>query len=209
MPVENVVRLQSGQKLVLATHNAGKVREFQRMMGEEVHIVSAEELGLAEPEETGTTFVDNALLKAKAAATASGLVSMADDSGLAVAGLGGEPGIYSARWAGPGKDYAQAFARIADELAGRHVKAPFNAAFVCVLAVVTPDGDQLVAEGRVDGTLVFPPRGEAGFGYDSIFVPEGAEKTFAEMAPDDKAAYSHRARAWRIMAPQLMPEVGQ
>jgi len=188
-------------KLVIASHNAGKVREIAELLAPfGVAVVSAGELGLDEPEETGATFAANAALKARAAALESGLPALADDSGLAVHALGGAPGIQSARWAETvaGRDFRAAMERVEAELAGR---ADRTAHFVCVLALAWPDGHVETFEGRVDGTLVWPPRGEKGFGYDPVFRPDGHEITFGEMDPDDKHAISHRADAFaRLVA---------
>jgi len=188
-------------KLVIASHNAGKVREIAELLAPfGVAVVSAGELGLDEPEETGATFAANAELKARAAALESDLPALADDSGLAVHALGGAPGIQSARWAETvaGRDFRAAMERVEAELAGR---ADRTAHFVCVLALAWPDGHVETFEGRVDGTLVWPPRGEKGFGYDPVFRPDGHEITFGEMDPDDKHAISHRADAFaRLVA---------
>ncbi|MGE0714605.1 MAG: RdgB/HAM1 family non-canonical purine NTP pyrophosphatase [Alphaproteobacteria bacterium] len=187
----------AGGRLVVATHNPGKVREIAELLAPwRVEAVSAGALGLPEPEETGTTFAENAVLKARAAAEASGLPSLADDSGLSVTALGGEPGIYSARWAGPAKDFAAAMAAVERRLAG---SADRRARFVSVLALAWPDGQIETFEGSVDGTIVHPPRGDRGFGYDPIFLPDGATETFGEMAAEAKHAVSHRARAFRAM----------
>ena len=187
--------LDAGQKLVVATHNPGKARELAEILENRFVLVTAGELGLPEPEETEGTFTGNALLKARAAAEASGLVALADDSGLSVAALDGAPGIYSARWAGPGKDFAVAIKKVEERLeeAGG---GDFSAWFTCALAVAWPDGPAVVVEGRVDGALTFPPRGDLGFGYDPIFLPEGLAQTFGEMAPLQKDGMSHRARAF-------------
>nr|WP_196242421.1 RdgB/HAM1 family non-canonical purine NTP pyrophosphatase [Azospirillum oleiclasticum] len=180
--------------MVIATHNPGKLREIAELLGAWVPAIqSAGELGLPEPEETGDTFIANAELKARAAA-AAGHIALADDSGLAVTALGGDPGIYSARWAGPGKDFTAAMRRVEDGLAGR---ADRSAHFVCALSLAWPDGHVETVEGRCDGTLVWPPRGDKGFGYDPIFVPEGFDITFGEMDPAAKHAMSHRADAFR------------
>ena len=189
------LKLEAGSWLVVATHNPGKARELAEILEGRFTLVAAGELGLPEPDETETTFVGNALLKARAAAEASGLIALADDSGLSVTALDGAPGIYSARWAGPDKDFSLAMAKVAERLeeAGSQ---DFSAWFTCALAVAWPDGPAVVVEGRVDGTLTFPPRGELGFGYDPIFVPEGLTQTFGEMAPLAKDAMSHRARAF-------------
>ena len=184
----------TGGRLAIATHNPGKLVEIAELLRPYgVETVGAAALGLAEPEETGTTFEANAELKALAAARASGLPALADDSGLAVAALDGAPGIHSARWAGPKKDFAAAMARVERELAG---KADRRATFVAVLALAWPDGHVELFRGEVRGTLVFPPRGTHGFGYDPVFVPEGGKETFGEMAPAAKHAISHRARAF-------------
>jgi XTP/dITP diphosphohydrolase len=183
--------------LVIASHNPGKVREIAALLdGHGLDVVSARELDLPEPEETGTTFVMNAELKARAAADLSGLPALADDSGLCVEALGGEPGIFSARWAGEGKDFDVAMRRIEEKLAAID-DAPRTAHFVCALALAWPDGHVEWFEGRVDGTLVSPPRGTKGFGYDPMFVPLGRDETFGEMDQDDKHAISHRADAFR------------
>lgn len=181
--------------LVIATHNPGKVKEIAALIGDVFDdIKTAGELGLPEPEETGSTFAENALLKARAAAKGSGKLALADDSGLAVTALGGAPGIYSARWAGPEKDFAMAMNTVNESLNEFEDK---SAAFVCVLALVWPDGREEVFEGRVEGQIVWPPRGDKGFGYDPIFVPEGQQRTFAEVEPDYKHQISHRARAFK------------
>lgn len=185
-----------GKELVIATHNSGKAREISALLAPYVEtFYTAGELGLDEPEETGETFHENAELKAKAAALASGKPALADDSGLSVAALGGDPGIYSARWAGPEKDFALAMRKVKQALEDLGTK-DYSAAFICVLALAQPDGFVESFEGRIEGTLVFPPRGEKGFGYDPIFVPEGYDVTFAQMEPNQKHEISHRARAF-------------
>ncbi len=200
-------------RLVIATHNAGKLREFETLLAPYgVDLVSAGALGLPEPEETGDTFVANALLKAVAAATAAGLPALADDSGLCVDALGGDPGIYSARWAGKPADFGAAMARIEALLAERGATAPAarRAHFTAALALVWPDGGQEIVEGQVEGTLV-APRGSLGFGYDPMFVPDGHARTFGEMSADEKhglpadgsTALSHRARAFQALARRL------
>ncbi|MCR6629607.1 MAG: RdgB/HAM1 family non-canonical purine NTP pyrophosphatase [Magnetospirillum sp.] len=182
-------------RLVIASHNAGKVREIGELLAPfGVEVVSAGALGLPEPEETGATFVANAELKAHAAAKAANLPALADDSGLAVDGLGGDPGIYSARWAGPAKDFAAAMALVNDKLGASPDRA---ARFVCALALAWPDGHCETFEGVVDGDLVWPPRGSAGFGYDPMFQPRGHAITFGEMDPGKKHEISHRADAFR------------
>ena len=184
----------TGGRLAIATHNAGKLVEIAELLRPyRIETVGAGALGLPEPEETGTTFEANARLKAEAAARASSLPALADDSGLAVAALGGAPGIYSARWAGPKKDFVAAMQRVERELAN---KPDRRAAFVAALALAWPDGHVEIFRGEVHGTLVFPPRGTHGFGYDPIFVPEGGHETFGEMTPAAKHAISHRARAF-------------
>lgn len=192
-------RLTRGTKLVVASHNPGKVWEINQLIAPfGLAAVSAGELGLAEPEETETTFAGNALLKARAAADGSGLPALADDSGLQVDVLGGEPGIYSARWAGPTKDFGIAMSKLADavqEQDGWVAPGP-KANFISVLCVAWPDGEHRLFEGRVDGHLVWPARGGNGFGYDPMFVAEGAAQTFGEMEPKDKYAISHRTRAF-------------
>jgi len=185
----------TGGRLVVASHNPGKVREIGELLAPfKAEVISAGELSLPEPEETEATFIGNAKLKAVAAAKTSGLVALADDSGLAVAALNGAPGIYSARWAGPTKDFSLAMARVEKELAG---KTDRTAKFVCALALCWPDGHCEAFEGEVHGALTFPARGEKGFGYDPIFIPAGFSITFAEMEPAAKHAMSHRAHAFK------------
>ena len=193
-------------RLVAATHNAGKLAEIGDLLGPHgVEIVGAGALGLPEPEETGDTFTANALLKARAGTLGSSLPALADDSGLCVVALDDAPGIYSARWAGDGRDFAEAMARIQRELAARDAPAPWRAYFISVLALAWPDGHVETFEGRVDGHLVFPPRGTAGFGYDPIFIPDGHARSFGEMTAHEKhgipsdgsLALSHRARAFQ------------
>ena len=199
-------------RIVAATHNSGKLREIRELLAPHgVEAVGAAELGLAEPEETGATFRDNAAIKAEAAARASGEVALADDSGLCVAALADAPGIYSARWAGGSKDFAGAMARVEQELLASGAPRPWRAHFVSVLALAWPDGRIETFEGRVDGDLVFPPRGAAGFGYDPIFKPDGHDRTFGEMNSEEKhgvpadgsLALSHRARAFQNFAKAL------
>ena len=181
-------------RLVLATHNAHKAGEIGVLLKPcGIAVVSAGELGLPEPEETGSTFAENAALKALLAAQESRLPALADDSGLSVKALNGDPGIYSARWAGPGKDFKAAMKKVNDAL-GDHQDR--SAAFVCTLAIAWPDGGCEFFEGRVEGTLVWPPRGDAGFGYDPMFVPDHETRTFGEMTPEEKQAVSHRTRAF-------------
>lgn len=181
-------------KLVIASHNAGKVREIAELLSPYgVEVISAGDLGLAEPEETGTTFIDNALLKAQAAAEAAKLPALADDSGLAVTALDGAPGIYSARWAGADKNFGAAMEKVEELLRGSEDR---SAKFVCALALAWPDGHADVFEGTVHGEITWPPRGDKGFGYDPIFTADGEDITFAEMEPARKHALSHRADAF-------------
>ena len=197
-------RLEAG-RLVIASHNAGKVREIGDLVAPfGLDVVAAGALGLGEPEENGATFRDNALIKAKAAAQAAGLPALADDSGLVVPALDGAPGVLSARWAGPEKDFALAMRRVEDALAGKDDR---RACFVCALALAWPDGHHEIFEGVVDGRLVWPPRGSNGFGYDPIFVADGDNRTFGEIEPEEKHRISHRAQAFRQMvAACLAPE---
>lgn len=189
------LKLEPGTRLVVATHNPGKARELAEILEGRFQLVAAGELGLPEPEETEQTFQGNALLKARAAAEASGLIALADDSGLSVKALDGAPGIYSARWAGPSKDFGLAMKKVEERL--EEVGAEdFSAWFTSSLAVAWPGGPAVVVEGRVDGVLTFPPRGDKGFGYDPIFIPEGFSQTFGEMEPAAKDGMSHRARAF-------------
>ncbi|WP_448191785.1 RdgB/HAM1 family non-canonical purine NTP pyrophosphatase [Azospirillum sp. sgz301742] len=184
----------TGDTLVIATHNPGKVREIADLLRPYAkNFASSIDLGLPEPEETGSTFVANAELKALAAAKA-GHIALADDSGLVVPALGGDPGIYSARWAGPTKDFRVAMQKVEDGLAG---KSDRSAYFVCALSLAWPDGHVETVEGRCHGTLVWPARGEKGFGYDPIFIPNGYGITFGEMDPAKKHEMSHRADAFR------------
>lgn len=194
--------LEPGTKIVVATHNPGKVRELGLLLEARFNLVSAGELGLPEPEETEVSFVGNALLKARLAADASGLIALSDDSGLSVTALGGEPGIYSARWAGPGKDFYEAMAKVEGRMQESEDKST-HAWFTCALAVAWPHGPAFVVEGRVDGNLTFPPRGLHGFGYDPIFVPEGHQMTFGEMDPKAKDDMSHRMRAFDLLKAAL------
>ena len=202
-----MARRLAAARLIVASHNAGKAREIAallRPLG--IEAVGAAALGLAEPEETGVTFGANAALKARAAAAASGEPALADDSGLVVPALDGAPGIYSARWAGPGQDFRVAMARIETELAARGCEPVGTAAyFVCALSLGWPDGHCETVEGRVDGTLAFPPRGRHGFGYDPIFVPDGHARSFGEMVPEEKQPLTHRARAFEQLSAALGP----
>jgi XTP/dITP diphosphohydrolase len=197
-------------QIVAATHNKGKLAEFRDLLEPHgIEVVGAGALGLSEPEETGDTFIANALIKARAATEAAGMISLADDSGICVVALDGAPGIYSARWAGGGgKDFAPAMARIARELGARGAVQPWRAYFISVLALAWPDGHVETFEGRVDGDLTYPPRGTAGFGYDPMFIPDGHSRTFGEMTAAEKhglpadgsLALSHRARAFQLLA---------
>jgi XTP/dITP diphosphohydrolase len=195
--------MKSGAELVVASHNPGKVREIFELLAPLSFVVKgAAELGLSEPEETGTTFAENAVLKARAAAEATGLLSLSDDSGLVVFALNGAPGIYSARWAGEKKDFAQAMARVESEL--REISTnDYAAKFVCALSLAQPNGETQVFEGEVHGQLTFPPRGTKGFGYDPIFIADGMHETFGEIEPSHKHAISHRARAFAKLANSL------
>lgn len=209
-------RIGSGT-LVIATHNAGKLKEIGALLEPYgVKCISAGSLGLPEPKETGTTFVQNALLKACAAAEASGLAALADDSGLSVAALDGRPGVYTADWAerqwfegDPGRDWYMAMGKVEGMLQAKGPDAARAAWFSCVLAIAWPDGETAVYEGRVDGSLTWPPRGTLGFGYDPVFVPAldiigGRDMTFAELEPQEKHRISHRADAFaKLVAEQF------
>ncbi len=187
-------KLASGQKLVLASHNKGKLREIEallRPLG--IEVISAGALGLPEPEEDAPDFAGNARIKALAAATASGLPALSDDSGFCVAALDGAPGVLSARWAGPSKDFSKAMALVNDRIGDNPDR---RAWFIAALCLAWPDGHTETFLGRIDGTVVWPPRGDQGFGYDPMFVPEGSQKTFGETDPAEKHAVSHRARAF-------------
>jgi XTP/dITP diphosphohydrolase len=186
-------RLAPGARLVLASHNRGKLREIAELVGPlGVAAISAADLGLPEPDETAPDFAGNARLKALAAAVGAGLPALADDSGFCVAALGGAPGVFSARWAGPSKDFGAAMQRVHDEATGA---ADPRAWFVCALCLAWPDGETASFLGRVEGSLTWPPRGTAGFGYDPIFTPAGGAQTYGEMPQAEKHATSHRARA--------------
>jgi len=193
-----------GGKLVIATHNAGKLKEISALLAPYgVECISAGALGLPEPVESGSTFVENALIKARAAAEASGIVSLADDSGLSVTALGGRPGVYTADWAerqrfegSPGRDWYMAMGKVEGLLCEQGDDVDRSCWFSCVLALAWPDGETTVYEGRANGTLTWPPRGTMGFGYDPVFVPLGETRTFAEHDPEEKHAISHRADAF-------------
>jgi XTP/dITP diphosphohydrolase len=191
-----VGELKRGDRIVIATHNAGKARELAELFAiVGVETVSAAELGIDQPEETGKSFAENATLKAEAAAKSSGLPAVADDSGLEVSALSGAPGIHSARWGGPHKDFALAMERVNRELkaSGSNDR---TAKFVCVLAYARPNAETIATRGAIVGTLTWPPRGTRGFGYDPIFAPQGYDQTFGEMEPSLKDSISHRARAF-------------
>jgi XTP/dITP diphosphohydrolase len=189
--------------LIIASHNAGKVQEIAELLSATgVSVRSAADLGLPEPEETGESFVANALIKARSAARLGGLAAIADDSGLCVRALGGAPGVHSARWAGPRRDFGAAMSEVQKRLADARDR---RAAFVCALALAYPDGREFVYEGRVEGVLVWPPRGSHGFGYDPMFVPDQETRTFGEMLPAEKHAISHRARAFALFKAAHFP----
>ena len=204
-----MARRFAGARLVLATHNQGKVRELDALLKPlRIEVIASAALGLPEPVEDGESFAANARIKAHAAANASGLPALADDSGLAVHGLEGRPGVHSARWAGPGNDFRPAMARVRDELVrrfGSFEAADRAAAFIAVLCLAWPDGHEELAEGRVEGQVVDPPRGEGGFGYDPLFQPDGHSRTFGEMPPAEKHALSHRGRAVRRLLAACLP----
>jgi len=192
-------RLGSGDSFVVATHNKGKLREFRDLFDPlGIAVASSSELGVSEPEETGSTFEENARLKAVATAAATGRLALADDSGLAVEALAGAPGIHSARWAGEPRDFYRAMSKVENDLQAMGAFAPAQrqAKFVCVLCLANTEGAVQFFEGTVPGHLVWPPRGTQGFGYDPMFLPDGYDMTFGEMDPDNKHAISHRARAF-------------
>ncbi len=204
-------RLGSGS-LVIATHNSGKLKEISALLAPYgMNCISAGSLGLPEPAETGTTFAENALIKARAAAEASQIVALADDSGLSVDALGGRPGVYTADWAerqwfegDPGRDWYMAMGKVEGLLAEQGTGVDRSAHFSCTLAIAWPDGRHAIYEGRAEGSLTWPPRGTLGFGYDPVFVPAGRDRTFAEIDPDEKHAISHRADAFaKLVAEQF------
>lgn len=193
-------------KLVIASHNQGKVREIRALLEPfGIEPVSAADLGLGEPEETEDSFIGNALIKARASAAGSGLVALADDSGLMIDALDGAPGVYTADWAETptGRDWQMAMQKVEDKLQAIGADVPRDAQFVCTLAVVWPDGHHAVFEGKTHGSLTWPPRGTLGFGYDPVFVPDGYDQTFAEIAPEAKHAISHRADAFAKLVAAL------
>jgi XTP/dITP diphosphohydrolase len=207
-----VTRRLSPGKLVIASHNQGKIREIRELLSPYgIEPVSAGELELPEPEETGTTFAENALLKAHASAKASGLVALADDSGLCVNALGGAPGVYTADWAekqsyegGPGRDWYMAMGKVEGKLSELGPETDRRAYFVSTLALAWPDGHAELFEGRIDGSLTWPPRGTMGFGYDPVFVANGYEQTFAELDPAHKTGISHRAKAFAKLVAEAL-----
>jgi XTP/dITP diphosphohydrolase len=204
------LRLHPGDRLVLATHNQGKLAEFRDLLAPfDLDLVSAGDLGLPEPDETGTTFIENARIKAHAAATASGLIALADDSGLCVDALNGDPGVYTANWAGAtangGRDYMIGMRRVEDSLQAMGAATPARrrGSFNATLCLAHPDGRDVIFEGKVEGTMVWPPRGKKGFGFDPVFMPDGFDITFGEMPAAEKHSWSpgkvglsHRARAF-------------
>lgn len=200
------LKLRPGTRFVLASHNKGKLREFEELFDSfDFEIISAADLNLPEPEETGTSFAENARIKAHAAASASGLLALSDDSGLCVDALNGDPGVYTANWAGPGRDFSVGMRRVEDALqaAGASTPAQRRGSFNATLCLAHPDGRDALFEGAVTGTLVWPPRGDIGFGFDPVFMPDGFDITFGQMPSDVKHSWSpghvglsHRARAF-------------
>jgi XTP/dITP diphosphohydrolase len=204
-----IERLKAGDRLVIASHNKGKVAEFRDLLAPmQITLLSSGELGVEEPEETGDSFAANAELKAVATAKATGLPSLADDSGIEIEALGGAPGIYSARWAGETRDFGAAMRRVEEELRAKGaLNPPLRANFTCVLCLALPTGETEMFEGKVYGHLTFPPHGAKGFGYDPIFIPDGHRITFGEMQPADKHRISHRAVAFEAFAKALLPRI--
>lgn len=201
------MRKFDGDTLLVATHNKGKLEEIADLFKERgLKVVSNADFNLGEPDETETTFVGNARIKAHAAAKATGMIALADDSGLSVEGLDGAPGVYTADWTetANGRDFMQGMSRVHNELVAKGTEAPWKAHFSCTLVLAWPDGHDEVFEGRIEGQIVWPPRGELGHGYDPIFQPDGFEKTFAEMDRDEKNRMSHRARAFELLGPCFM-----
>ncbi|MEM1100296.1 MAG: RdgB/HAM1 family non-canonical purine NTP pyrophosphatase [Pseudomonadota bacterium] len=202
-----MARMLTERKIVLASHNAGKLREISDLLGPYgLEVVSAGDLGLPEPEETETTFAGNARIKAHAAAGASGLPALSDDSGLMVDALDGAPGVYTADWAQTetGRDFAMAMGKVKQELDKEGAMEPWTAAFNCTLCVAWPDGEDRIFESRVAGTLTWPPRGDYGFGFDPMFIPTGHERTFSEMPYEEKAPISHRAVAFDLLVSECL-----
>jgi len=198
--------LAPGDRLVLATHNRGKLAEFELLLrGTGITLASAAEFGLAEPEETEDSFAGNARLKAVAASGACGLPALADDSGFCLAALDGAPGIYSARWAGPGRDFGLAMRRVHEALAASTTPADHRAWFISVMCLAWPDGRTELFEGRIDGAFCWPPQGSHGHGYDPVFLPDGSALRFAEMAEADKNRISHRGRCFERFAAACLP----
>ena len=196
----------NNEEIVIASHNNGKVVEIRDLLKNyDLKILSSRDLGIEEPEENGSSFEENAIIKSSITSTLSKTVSLSDDSGLCVNALGGQPGIYSARWAGPDKDFLYAAEKIHENLLEKGAD-DYSACFICVLAVSWPDGDHKVFKGRVDGNLSFPPRGDNGFGYDPIFIPLGYEQTFGEMEPEFKHSISHRSHAFNLFSKELLIE---
>jgi len=196
------MRKFDGDELLIATHNKGKVREISDLLLPYISkFYSASEFNLDEPEETGTTFAENAVLKAQLAAKTSGKVSLADDSGLAVNALGGDPGVYSARWGGQNKDFSLAMKKVHEALGDAKDRSAY---FVCVLAIAWPDGHVEIFEGRVNGNIVWPMKGDKGFGYDPIFQADGYDITFAQMNPNEKHKISHRAKAFDLFVKKCL-----
>ncbi len=203
------MRRLGSETLVIATHNAGKLAEFRGLFEPfDLELTSAGELGLPEPEETGTTFIENARIKAHAAASASGMLALADDSGLCVDALNGDPGVYTADWAGVPRDFGRAMRRVEDALQAKNATSPADrrASFNATLCLAHPDGDDMIFEGTVGGTLLWPPRGDLGFGYDPVFMPDGYDITFGQMPAEMKHSWSrgqtglsHRARAFAAL----------
>lgn len=199
-------RRLTGERIVVATHNKGKLAEFAALLAPHgVTAVSAGDLGLAEPAETETTFAGNARIKAEAAMKASGLIALSDDSGLCVDALDGDPGVYTADWAGPDRDWNRAMRLVEEKLQAKGATMPERrgATFCCTLCVMWPDGETRIFEGRAPGKLVWPPRGALGHGYDPMFVPDGETRTFAELDSGEKNRISHRARALEQLFAQL------
>lgn len=204
--------LKRVDRLVVASHNTGKIREIKELLSPfGIDAISAADLDLAEPEETESSFAGNARLKAVEAARASGLPALSDDSGLSAEALDGAPGIHSARWAGPDRDFALAMRNLEEHLQAKGATSPEKrrAHFTCALCLAWPDGEAQVFEGRIDGTLVWPPRGMRGFGYDPVFLADGETETFGEMEPQRKHAMSHRARAFALFKHFIASDDGE